>query len=153
MHLNVDLHVRVVLTLLVVLLAGCEQGKSSIPDPYGLTAVIGGTPPAERTWREAKTKEIATVSRGEEYALLNPMGVEVIDANVLAVHDAGDMTVKAFTPEGSHLATYGKGRGRGPGQLMMLTDIDQADSLVHLVDPQQRRGTFFRQSGDFVRGS
>lgn len=70
----------------------------------------------------------------------------------LAIVYAGDYRLKAFTPAGEHVATYGNGRGRGPGRVITLTDGGVwRDSLVYLVDPRQRRVSFFDEEGDFMR--
>ena len=151
MDSKIDAHSRGVLILLVVLLTGCGQRESSIPDPYGLTAAIGGAPPAERTWREANVEEIASLSEGKGYTLFNPSVIKADDGDFLSVYDRGNYTLKAFSWEGAYLATYGKGLGRGPGQVITLTDAGtRADSLVYLVDPRQRRVSFFNKDGDFV---
>lgn len=134
------------------LLAACGGGSEVPSDPYGLTAEIRGTPP-ERTWIEAEVEEIASIdSEGEAYTLFNPAAVKVDDENFLSVYDMGNMTLKAFTFEGEYLATYGKGHGRGPGEMMMVSGAGVwSDSLVYLVDLRQRRVSFFERNGNFVR--
>lgn len=143
---------RLILPFSLLLLAACGGGGEAPSDPYGLTAEIRGDRAIERTWVEAEVEAITSMSEGEAYTLFNPVGVAASDGDFLSVYDRGNMTLKTFTFDGEYLATYGKGRGRGPGQMMVLADAGVwEDSLVYLVDPRQRRVSFFERDGDFVR--
>jgi len=121
-------------------------------DKYDLVAPIRGDRSVERTRVEPEFEKIATLSSGDNYTIYDPSTVEISDAGTVYVIDAGDFTVKSFTPEGEHLATFDGGRGRGPGQLLSYTDIGVwNDSLLYVADPRQRRVSFYEKDGTFSR--
>lgn len=135
-----------------------DQGKSStqyveMGDDYGLTTEIRGDRSLTRTWIRPEIEKVASLSEGKTYTLFNPrLAQAVSEEGHLFVYDFGDYTVKAFTREGEYVATYGRGEGRGPGELTMMSDMGVwRDSLVYLVDPRQRRVSFFEKDGDFVK--
>lgn len=158
-----------VLLFVLLTLIGCDERNKEFPnkkgkedpttqvlemgDDYGLTAKIHGDRSYERTWVEPEVEKIATLSEGEEYTLFNPqLAFRLSNTEHIYVLDPGDHTVKAFTPTGKYVATYGKGPGRGPGQITMVSDMGVVrDSLVYAVDPRQRRVSLFERNGDFVR--
>lgn len=122
-------------------------------DAYGLTTRIQGDRSFERSWIEAHIDTFFVVSKGDAYTLYNPGGIWMGTSNLLYIADS-DFTVKAFTLKGDYVATYGTGRGRGPGQMMTMTDGGVwNDSLFYVADPRQRRVSFFNENGDFVRST
>lgn len=142
---------RAGLLLFALVLASCASGSEESSDPYGLVADVEGTSP-ERTWVEPDFRKVTSLSRGDEYTLFEPSSVETGDSGNLYVTDAGDYKVKAFTEDGSYIATYGGGRGMGPGRVLTLTDVGMwQDSLVYIVDPRRRRVSFFRRNGTLAR--
>lgn len=129
---------------------GSRDGNAS--NVYGLTAEIRGDSPPERAWVEAEVDTVAALSSGEGYTLFKPGTVEFIPDGNIYVYDFGDFTIKAFTAQGEYVASYGNGRGRGPGQVIGLTDTGLwRDSLIYLVDSRLRRISFFAKDGDLVR--
>lgn len=137
---------------------GSEEDESStqyveMGDDYGLTTEIRGDRSLTRTWVKPSVEKIASLSEGEAYTLFNPrLASAVSKEGHLFVYDFGDYAVKAFTREGEYVATYGRGEGRGPGEMTMMSDVGVwRDSLVYVVDPKQRRVSFFEKNGDFVR--
>ncbi len=140
-----------ILSLCVLFLIGCGGERNTPPDPYGLTATLHDVP-AERIWQELDAEKIGSISEGDSYIVYNPTTIKADDGDFLSVYDTGNNTLKTFTAEGEHLATYGAGEGRAPGQVLVLTDAGVwRDSLVYLVDPRQRRVSFFNKNGDFVK--
>ncbi len=124
----------------------------SMGDDYGLTAKIQGDRSFERSWVEPDVEKTATLSEGDGYMLYKPVLGRISERGQVYVFDFGDYTVKSFTQEGEYAATYGRGKGRGPGEVIMMSDVGVwRDSLVYVIDPRQRRVSFFQIDGDFVR--
>jgi hypothetical protein len=138
--------------LVAFVFAACGSGGDP-PNPYHLTADIHGDPSLERTWVEPEVEEVAALSSGDEYTLYTPNALEIGADGRLYVFDYGNNRIKAFTLEGTYLRRYGKGEGRGPGQMLQMTDLGVwRDSLVYVADPRQRRVAFFdRDTGAFVQ--
>lgn len=154
-----------ILGLLTLTACGRNQGTSPreendgttstqpdhMDDDYGLTAKIQGDHSLERTWVEPEVEKITTLTKGEDFTLYNPFPYGITNDRIY-VFDAGDYTIKAFTPTGKHVATYGRGKGRGPGEFTTPAHVGvHRDSLVYVVDFRQRRISFFEREGDFVR--
>lgn len=139
--------------LFLCLLAACSSDKEEIPNSYDLITDRRGDPSIERTWIEPTVQHVASLSTGKEYTLYNPNAVRIAADGRIYVFDFGDMTIKGFTPEGRYVATYGRGRGEGPGQLAMMTDAGVwSDSLVYIVDGRSRRISYLdRRDGTFLR--
>jgi hypothetical protein len=140
------------LLLIAFVLAACGSGGDPT-NPYHLTADIQGDPSIERTWVEPEVEEVTVLSSGDEYTLYTPNALKIGADGRLYVFDYGNNQIKAFTLEGTYLRTYGKGEGRGPGQMLTMTDLGVwRDSLVYVADPRQRRvAVFDRDTGAFVR--
>ena len=140
------------LLLIALILAACRPGDDP-PNPYHLTADIEGNPSIERTWVEPEIEKVAFLSSGDEYTLYAPNALEIGADGRLYVFDYGNNRIKAFTRQGTYLRTYGEGEGRGPGQMLTMTDLGVwRDSLVYVVDGRQRRVLFFdRSEGSFLR--
>lgn len=147
---------------MLIALAACNEnedaGESSpqyveMGDDYGLTAEIKGDRSLTRRWVKRPAEKITTLSEGEGYTLFTPgLAATVSNEGHIYVPDRGSYTVKAFTLEGEYVATYGRGRGRGPGEVMIVTDVGTwKDSLIYLVDPRVGRVSLFEKSGEFVR--
>lgn len=156
--------------LLVSVLSACEGGDGEpqnesngrestveyveMSDDYDLTSEIRGDRFYERTWVKPSVKKVASLSdsKGKEYTLFTPRLADVSEGGHTFIFDFGDYTVKAFTREGEYVATYGRGQGRGPGEMTMMSDVGLwRDSLVYVVDPRQRRISFFEKDGDYVK--
>lgn len=133
-----------------VVLAGCGLAEDN---RYGLVPDLRRDAPPERTWIEAEAERLASLSSGADYTLYDPNALEIGADGRIYVYDYGENKVKAFTAEGEFVTTYGRGQGRGPGQMMSITDMGVwRDSLVYVVDSRQRRVSYFgRSDGDFVQ--
>lgn len=155
---------RFALCVCVLLLGACEssdeetqkdEGDTSVEyvemgDDYGLTTKIRGNQSLTRRWVRPEVEKITSLSEGSEYTLFTPRPAD-IRAERIYIYDYGDYTVKAFTLQGEYVTTYGRGRGQGPGEIMMMTDFGVwRDSLVYVVDPRQSRVSFFEKNGDFA---
>ncbi len=139
--------------LLLIALTACHSGDPEIPNPYNLTTDLQGDPSIERTWIEPAVERVGSISGGPNYTLYNPNEVQIGDDGRIYVFDYGNMTVKGFTPDGEHVATYGRGKGRAPGHFANMTDAGvRGDSLVYVVDGWQRRVSYFdREDGTLIR--
>lgn len=158
-----------IIVLLASVLTACEGGDGESPnesngrgssveyvemgDDYGLTTEIRGNRSLTRRWIKPAVEKVTSLSEGEKYTLFTPRLATVVSSTGhIFIYDFGDYTVKAFTPEGKHVATYGRGQGQGPGEMTMMSDVGlRRDSLVYIVDPKQRRVSFFEKDGDFVK--
>jgi hypothetical protein len=131
--------------------ATASTERVEMENGYGLTVEVDTARPT-RTWQRPAVKEVASLSEGPGYTIYNPRLAQISNRGRLYVYDYGDMTVKAFAPDGTYRATYGRGKGRGPGQMIAMTDVSVTDSLVSVVDARQRRVSFFdRTEGTLVR--
>lgn len=135
------------LALGMAILTACASEDHS----YGVTAELHGDPSIERTWVEPGIRKIAVRSSGEDYTLFNAQGVRVGTDGRVYVLDGGDFTIKAFTPEGTYVATYGEGKGSAPAQLQSFSDVRVWRDSVHVVDSRGRKVAVFAKDGDFGR--
>lgn len=151
---------------LLVLSTACIGGNGDSPkekdgssvqyvemgNDYGLTTEIHGDRSLTRKWTRPEIEKIASLSEGEEYTLFTPRPAGVSEEGRIYVYDYGDYTVKAFTQQGEYVTTFGRGQGRGPSEMITMTDLGiWRDSLVYVVDPRQARVSFFEKDGDFLR--
>jgi hypothetical protein len=106
-----------------------------------------------RVWRASPKHKLLTVpSAGPGYQLYGPLLLKVDAQEALYVVDLGDVTIKKFSPEGSFLTSYGKGRGQGPGELASLTDFAvSAEGEVWVADLSNGRLTVFSPTGEVTR--
>lgn len=124
---------------------------------YGITTREGEYPQATpsgvsaRTWRpvgDAQPVQFPAV--GDQ--LLRPLSVQEGPGGTLYVMDFGDMKIKQFSPQGALLRTYGRGTGRGPGEMLNPTDFHvAANGEVRVLDPAQGRIQFFDAAGQPTR--
>lgn len=134
----------------VAVLTACGSRPETVSTPYGQRADLQGDPPT-RTWVEPEFKKTATLTSGEEYALFNPAVIYMPDDGRIYVWDAGDGRLKAFTPDGKYVATYGEGAGEGPGQVQVYRNVGRLGDSLYVLDPQNRRVSFFGMDGGFGR--
>lgn len=85
-------------------------------------------------------------------SLFEPMNVVVAPDGNIFVLDFGEVQVKEFSPDGRLLRRYGAGRGRGPGELLSITDMAvPGGSSVWALDPSGGRIVVFDRHGRAVR--
>lgn len=137
----------VFLTWVLVLLVACSSDDHS----YGLRAELRGEPSIKRVWVEPNIRKVAVRSSGENYTLFDASVVFVEKDGRVYVLDAGNFTCKAFTPEGTYVATYGEGKGSAPAQVQQLSDLDVWRDSVYLVDTRRRKVSVFAKDGSFGR--
>lgn len=130
-----------------VFLAAC----TSEDHPYGLRAELHGDPSIERTWVEPDVRTVAVRSSGEEYTLFHVAAESVERDGRIYVMDVGNSTYKAFTADGTYVATYGEGKGSGPTEFQQLSDLDVWRDSVYLVDARRRKVSVFGKNGGFGR--
>lgn len=105
-----------------------------------------------RIWHKSPVRKLLTIGAGPGYQLFGPLHLKVDASEALYVLDVGDVKIKKFSPEGRFLASYGKGRGQGPGEFASLTDFTIGDGgQVWATDLSNGRLTVFAPNGDVVR--
>lgn len=107
---------------------------------------------AERIFRERPLERVLTLGRETGAPLFGPLVVKEGPREEIYVLDSGDLSIKRFSPQGKLLATYGAGKGQGPGEFQALTDFAVDDSgEVWAVDPNNGRLTVFAPAGKVAR--
>jgi len=106
-----------------------------------------------RVWHAKPTHKLLTIAAaGPGYQLYGPLQLKVDASESIFVLDTGDLKVKKFTPEGRFVASYGKGRGQGPGELASLTDFGvNREGEVWVADLSNGRLTVFAPDGEVNR--
>jgi hypothetical protein len=118
---------------------------------YQLNAMLQGAPCAGRTFVDVTISRTVTLPVTDDVILFNPAAVWYLEDGNVYIWDAGDFRIKSFTPEGELAATFGDGRGEGPGQFTVSKNVGvQGDSLF-LLDPQIRRLSWFHEDGSLGR--
>jgi len=102
-----------------------------------------------RTWRDILGPEVLTVGARNEDMLFNPSYTRVSPLGNLFVLDRGDQRIKKYSGrDGTLLREFGNGRGEGPGEFQMVTDMIVTPSERVLVcDSENGRITVFGPSG------
>ena len=145
--------------ILLLCLGACSQDADSLGEGekftkeqrYQLNAALKNTPPAKRTFVDVTINRTVTLPATDDVILFNPVAVWYLEDGNVYIWDAGDFRIKGFTPEGELAATFGDGRGEGPGQFTVSKNIGvQGDSLF-LLDPQIRRLSWFHKNGSLGR--
>ncbi|HEV7503448.1 MAG TPA: hypothetical protein VGS07_00880 [Thermoanaerobaculia bacterium] len=105
-----------------------------------------------RIWRQGSAHKTLTISSGPGYQLYGPLVLKIDASDALYVLDVGDVKIKKFSPEGRFLASYGKGRGQGPGEFASLADFAVGPrGEVWAADLSNGRLTVFEPNGDVAR--
>lgn len=106
----------------------------------------------DRIWKASSFHKALTVASGPGVQLFGPLQLKVDASEALYVLDLGDVTIKKFSPDGRYLATYGKGRGQGPGEFASLTDfVVGPTGEVWVADLSNGRLTVFAPGGEVAR--
>ena len=143
---------RLCLLVALTFVSACSPGGHDSNVPYGLRANLQGAPP-ERTWVEPAFEKIATLSSGKAYTLFNAAYLFGPEDGHFYVWDGGDNKLKAFTLDGEYVRTYGDGKGSGPGQVQVYRDVGIHRDSLYVLDPQNRRLSYFSQDGEFGRST
>lgn len=102
-----------------------------------------------RTIRNTDFKSLSVEEKFNKH-LHNPMQIKFFEDN-LFVADFGDMKVKRFSKDGELLATIGKGRGRGPGELLHIVDFHVGkDQKIWIMDGAQLTANSFDMDGNYI---
>lgn len=126
-----------------------EQGPTE--EQYQLNAMLMGEPPSERTFVDIEVDRTVTISATENVTLFNPVVIWYLKDGNIYVWDGGDFRIKAFTPEGQHVGTFGDGRGQGPGQFQVAMTLEIQQDSLFLFDPTSRRFSYFHKDGTLGR--
>jgi len=147
------LNVRLLLALVLIPLTACSSTDERTSGTYGIEARLQGDPSIERTWIEPSHRKIATLASGDEYTLFNPAESWILGDDRIYIWDGGDFKLKAFTPNGALVETYGRGKGDGPGEIEVYRDIGLVRDSLYVLDSQNRRVSFFGRGGRFGRST
>ena len=100
---------------------------------------------------EPSYRKIATLASGDEYTLFNPATPWILGDSRIYIWDGGDYKLKAFTPTGRFVGTYGRGKGSGPGEVKVYRNVGLVRDSLYVFDPMNRRLSFFGKDGRFGR--
>jgi hypothetical protein len=115
----------------------------SEPAPAGEAALPAGAP-----LRFAATPRVSIgVIEGDTLQQFQRIVTPFLLSNgLLAVPDAGAMTIRVFQADGDHVITLG-GEGEGPGEFRMLTAAWARGDTIEAYDPRVARITRFAPDG------
>lgn len=107
--------------------------------------------PRRRVWKAAPAaRDLVLGTHGT--SLVHPLNVRVSPDGNLFVMDFGALRIREFTSDGRSVREYGTGEGRGPGELISLTDVAVPNEReVWALDPRGGRITVFDRSGRPLR--
>lgn len=95
--------------------------------------------------------EIGKTDQPFEYQLGQPVAVRTDNEGNIYIADRASLTVKVFDKQGTYLRSFG-GRGRGPGEFMLINLMEIADSDGNLLflDRGKLEFIFMNTEGDFI---
>jgi len=121
--------------------------------PDGRVRVVN-TPPAagiRPTWVIEPEVTIGSVDDAGPAAFGQVKGIVVTNDGRIAVLDAQAQEIRIFTPDGTHLRTFGR-KGGGPGEMQGANGMVLGrDGLIRVNDPRNARVSFFHPDSGFVR--
>jgi len=148
--------VRILASLVGAIILGVLIGSLGMTEPTRETVKPLQGPlqadPQEattRSWRDILGPKVLTVGLQNEDMLFNPSYTRVSPQGNLFVLDRGDQRIKKYSgQDGTLLQEFGNGRGEGPGEFQMITDMMVTPSERVLVcDSENGRITVFGPSG------
>ncbi len=148
--------VRILASLVGAIILGILIGSLGMTEPTRETVKPLQGPlqadPQEattRSWRDILGPKVLTVGLQNEDMLFNPSYTRVSPQGNLFVLDRGDQRIKKYSgQDGTLLQEFGNGRGEGPGEFQMITDMMVTPSERVLVcDSENGRITVFGPSG------
>lgn len=153
-----------VIGLMVLLAAGCEQGKKragdtaaypvTIEDMDGIRTVLNPDFPKDGIIRCSLTEELVIgAEEGPEGSVLNrPQSLDVDAAGNIYVMDWGDVELKVFSPEGEFLRKIGR-EGQGPGEYETGARFEiSRDNKIFILSGRQRRIAVLDIMGEYING-
>src|SRR5687767_9119587 len=103
------------------------------PSPETRSGATEARPSTSRQWEvdPEPALEIGSETRGPAYSFNRIVGVLQLHDGTLVVANAGSAEVRAFTPEGDHIWSFGQS-GDGPGDFKNLSWIarQRGDTLI-----------------------
>lgn len=119
--------------------------------PYAQPPVAATSNPQARSWREYDFRRVLALGTPEQ-PLLKVAKVQAVESGDIFVLDWGALSVVKFNSDGKLIERFGKGRGRGPGEMLSPTDfaVTEGDQ-VWVLDPGQGRIAVFNSVGEPAR--
>lgn len=146
-----SLYFLALLAALAVLggLALHDDVDASIPELHPAVGTPVSNDHTDRTFRELDLQEDFRL--GVDQGVYRPEIVKVDEDGVTVLLDYGDLSVKKFSTDGRPLWTYSPGKGQGPGQFLIPTDLTIAeDGAIWIADPDNGRILILSEDGDLA---
>jgi hypothetical protein len=145
-----------VLTLVVVMLVGCETASSApaveVLDSAGVRVVVNPPPhTADPVFRLSPEPNVVIGAADDpDYQLFRVTGGTVLADGAIVIANSGTQELRFYDDAGAHLRTAGR-QGQGPGEFSSLGFVGAfRDSLV-VFDTQLKRFSVFDTGGAFAR--
>ncbi len=122
--------------------------SDALQEPIRIVIQLRSQRTKERTWKQVVLEKGFSIGQNNKM-LLNPRQVKVFSTGEVVVLDWGDRQIKKFSSDGKQLLKYGKGIGKGPGELTNPTDfvIDDQER-VWVCDPVTGLLTIYDKRGN-----
>ena len=145
---------RAILMAVVLLVSSCQGNsdtRSIAFDNLNLHPIVGQRLD-ERSWPAgARGRKLIQLPAGTEQPPVDPTLVFADQNEFFYVADDADWTIKQFDSAGNFVASFGEGRGEGPGETTGLSSFGVlGDSSLWFLD-SGKRINFFRMDGSFAR--
>ena len=98
-------------------------------------------------------KFISTPKKIKEIAfnnLFNPASGCVYDNNLFIV-DASSMLIHKISLNDTNYVVFGKGTGRGPGELITISDMQCSNSKIYISDPSKQTIEVYSVIGKYIK--
>lgn len=103
----------------------------------------------KRIWKEVMVDTVFSISTHQGKPILNPGRVKVDYMGRIYVLDLAEAAILKFSETGEYLTRYGKGKGRGPGELQHPVDYSvSSNGDVFVADANSALVTIFSENGN-----
>ena len=145
---------RIAAVAVVLLVSSCQSGaetRSIAFDNLNLHPIVGQRLD-ERSWpADVRGRKLIQLPAGTEQPPVAPWGLVVDHNESFYVADGADWTIKQFDSAGNFVASFGEGKGEGPGESLGVSSFGVlGDSALWFLD-SGKRINFFRMDGSFAR--
>lgn len=97
------------------------------------------------TWEELDSNALGMIND----TLYNPIFLKAWDKSVYITESTSINSIKRFNQKGELLNVIGNGRGRGPGEILNVSDFDYNKGKIWVTDVNKREVMAFDSSGTF----